>query len=108
MKIIRLLKFSFATLLLVSALTGCDAVDSLRDGLKHAQAVSTKLENSLGIKPFVAFKWNNGQLTQVSVTFEGVPADFSLMKIAEISRSAIRQEFHQNPERILVSFAISP
>lgn len=105
MKIVRLLKISFVTLSLVAALTGCDAVDSLRHGLEHAQAVSAELEQSLGIKPFVGFNWNNGYLTQVSITFESVPANFTPTEIAAISRTAIRQEFDQDPERILVSFA---
>jgi hypothetical protein len=45
---------------LAVAINGCDAVDSMRNGFKHSQAVSAELEKSLGLKSFVGFNWNNG------------------------------------------------
>jgi len=94
----------FATL----ALVGCDAVDSMRNGFEHAQAVSAELEKSLGVKSFVGFNWNNGALTSVNVTFQGVPRDRPLPEIIELSRQAVLKAFKQQPKQIVVSFAITP
>jgi hypothetical protein len=97
------LALAFATL----ALAGCDAVDSMRNGFEHSQAVSTELEKSLGLKSYVGFNWNNGSLTSVNVTFQGIPKDHSLADIIEISRQTVLKEFKQEPKQIVVSFAIS-
>ena len=94
---------AFATL----ALAGCDAVDSMRNGFQHSEAVSAELEKSLGTKSFVGFNWNNGSLTSVNVTFQGIPNNHALPEIIEISRQAVLKEFKQEPKQIIVSFAIS-
>ena len=92
----------------ILALVGCDAVDSMRNGFGHSQAVSTQLEKALGSKPLVGFNWNNGVLTSVSITFDGVPKDRSLPEITEITREVVLKEFKQTPKKIIVSFAITP
>ena len=92
-------------LLGVLCIAGCDAVDSMKNGLEHSEAVSASLEKSLGEKPFVGFNWNNGSLTAVSVTFSGVPKDRSLAEIADLSRTAVLKEFKQEPKQIVISFA---
>jgi hypothetical protein len=56
----------------------------------------------------VGFNWSNGFLTSVTVTFDGVPKDKSLVEISEASRSAVLKEFKQQPKQIVVSFAITP
>jgi hypothetical protein len=94
----------FATL----ALAACDAIDSMRNGFEHSQAVSAELENSLGLKSFVGFNWNNGSLTSVNVTFQGVPKDRPLPELIEISRQAVLKEFKQEPKQLIVAFAITP
>jgi len=102
------LKLSIALVFSTLALMACDAVDSLKSGLEHSQAVSAELEKSIGSKPLVGFNWSNGFLTSVTVTFDGVPKDKSLVEISEASRSAVLKEFKQEPKQIVVSFAITP
>lgn len=93
---------------LALAINGCDAVDSMRNGFEHSQAVSAALEKSLGLKSFVGFNWNNGSLSSVTVAFDGLPTDRSLQEISEATRSAVLREFKQEPKKIVVSFSISP
>ncbi|MDR0481463.1 MAG: hypothetical protein LBG66_06215 [Gallionellaceae bacterium] len=95
-------------LALIAALTACDAVDTMKDGFAHSQAVSATLEKELGLKSFVGFNWNNGLLTSVNVTFQGLPKDKTLDAIAEKSRQAIVQEFKQKPRQIIIAFSLAP
>ena len=92
--------------LLALALASCDAVDSVKEGWAHSQAVSASLEKSLGIKPFVGFNWSNGNLDSVTVAFEGVPANMTLADIAAKSRAAIAAEFKQAPMSVVLSFTL--
>ena len=93
---------------LAAVLAACGQVDALKDGFAHSQAVSADLEKSLGIKSFVGFNWNNGSLTSVNVTFQGVPKDVPLQEIANKSRQAIVSEFKQTPKKIVIGFSIEP
>jgi hypothetical protein len=97
-----------ALVMLLASVTACDAVDSMKDGFAHSQAVSDKLEKTVGLKSFVGFNWNNGSLTTVTVTFQGVPPDETLADIAQKSKQAIAAEFKQTPEKIVVGFSIEP
>ena len=87
---------------------GCGAVDTMKEGFVHAQAVSKDLEKGLGVKPFVGFSWHNGSLTSVSVRFQGIPGKVTLADIAAQSKQAVMSEFKQTPGEIVVSFALEP
>jgi len=97
-----------ATLLSMGALVACDAWDSLRHGFEHSQAVSADLEKSLGMKSSVGFNWHNGQLTSVTVNFEGLPKDRPLEEIAEHSRKAVLRHFRQEPQQLVIAFTLTP
>lgn len=97
------------TLLILSMLlAACGAIDSMKDGLAHSQAVSADLEKDLGLKPFVGFKWNNGSLTSVNVTFDRVPSNYSLIEIVSKARLVVLKEFKQTPTQIVVAFVVQP
>jgi len=87
---------AIALAIVAFCLIGCDAVDSFKNRFAHSEAVSASLEKALGEKPFVGFNWNNGSLTSVTVTFEGVPKDRTLAEIADLSRAAVLKEFKQD------------
>lgn len=89
-------------------LTGCGPIDSLKEGFAHSQAVSAELEKALGVRSFVGFNWNNGALTSVNVTFEGIPPNVPLAEIVAKSQEAITSQFKQKPEQVVVGFAIKP
>jgi hypothetical protein len=80
----------------------------MKEGFAHSQAVSDRLERDLGRKSFVGFNINNGQLTSVNVTFDGIPEQGSLADIAETSKQAVLAEFKQTPNEIIVAFTIKP
>ena len=90
---------------LLLAVSGCGMVDSMQNGLAHSEAVATDLEKSIGQKPFVGFNWNNGSLTNVNVTFSGVPANHSLNEIYQAARHSIAAQFKQEPKQVVISFA---
>ena len=60
-------------LMTLAALTACNAVDAMKEGFAHSQAVSNKLQKATGLKSFVGFSRNNGSLTSANVTFRGLP-----------------------------------
>ena len=103
-----MLKRLLTLVLLVAALSACDAVDTMKEGFAHSQAVSDTLEKTVGLKSHVGFNWNNGSLTSVIVTFQGIPKDGSLTDIAEKSKRAIAAEFRQTPKQIVIGFSIEP
>lgn len=70
-----------AVLVLAAALTGCDAVDVLKDGLKHARAVENDLAETTGLKPQVGFNWSNGRPTSVTVGFPKLYEDKPLREL---------------------------
>src|SRR5262245_39944093 len=79
----RYLMLRIATaLVLVLALAGCDAVNTMTEGFKHAKAVETDLEGTTGVKPNVGFNWRNGSLIQVTVQFPRLIESKSLQDLA--------------------------
>lgn len=96
------------SILLLLSLTACDAVNTVKEGFNHSQAVANSLEKSVGMKPFVGFNWNNGVLTSVSVNFEGIPKDKPVAEIAELAQAAIKEHFKQAPKQIMLGFSIKP
>ena len=99
---------AFPLLLCGLTLGACGAVDTMRSGWEHSQAVASTLEKSLGAKPQVGFSWHNGALNSVSITFESLPQGKTLAEIAASSRKAVLEEFEQKPHQILLSFSLEP
>ena len=97
-----------ALLMLIVSITACDAVDSMKGGFAHSQAVSDSLEKTTGLKSFVGFNWNNGSLTSVTVTFQGLPPNGTLSDISAKAKQAIAAEFKQTPKQIVISFSVEP
>jgi hypothetical protein len=97
---------SIATLLV--AVAACGQIDTMKEGFAHSQAVSAKLEKTLGLKSLVGFNWNNGSLTSVNVTFQGLPNNVALSDIAEKSKQVVVSEFKQTPKQIVIGFSIEP
>ena len=93
-------------LILALALAGCDAVNTMTDGFKHAKAVETDLEGATGVKPNVGFNWRNGSLVQVTVQFPRLIESKSLHDLAAAARDSIGREFKQTPESIVLAFAV--
>jgi hypothetical protein len=99
---------AIAILVLAAALAGCDAVNTVTEGFKHAKAVEADIAEATGVKPNVGFSWNNGKLTSVTVSFPKLYEDKPLRELAALSRGAVAKEFKQTPKTILLSFAIDP
>ncbi|MCG7996643.1 MAG: hypothetical protein JAZ06_14615 [Candidatus Thiodiazotropha taylori] len=95
-----------ALLILIPLLAGCGAVDSMTEGFKHTQEVASDIGNSVGSKPFVGFSWHNGSLTNVNVTFNGVPKEKTVEELIELSRNSIHKYFKQSPDHITVAFSV--
>ncbi|MBL8472301.1 MAG: hypothetical protein KF778_22070 [Rhodocyclaceae bacterium] len=93
---------------ITTLITACDAVDTMKEGFAHSQAVSDRLQKTIGLPSLVGFNWNNGTLNSVSVTFQGMPREQSLPDIAASAKQAIAAEFKQTPRQIVISFSIEP
>lgn len=94
-------------LLLLLCLSACDSASTLKHGLAQSQAVAAELERHMGGKPQVGFAWNNGALTQVTITFDGIPQGQTLQQITTRANGAIRKHFKQTPQRVVVAFSIT-
>jgi hypothetical protein len=95
-----------ALVVLATALTGCDAINTVSDGFKHVKAIETDIAEVTGLKPSVGFNWNNGKLTSVTVTFPKLYEDKPLRELAAVARAAVTKEFKQTPGTIFLSFAL--
>ena len=91
---------------LALALAGCDIVNSAKDTFKNATATADDLEASTGVKPAVGFNWTNGRLVQVTVTYPQLLDGKPMPELVEAARTAIRKEFKQDPENIVLGFVI--
>ena len=95
-----------AIVALALALAGCDFINSAKDALKTAQATEDDLETSTGLKPSVGFNWTNGRLTQVTVTYPRLVDGKPMPDLVAAVRAAIRKEFKQEPENIVLGFVV--
>jgi len=95
-----------AALIVMLVLAGCDAVNTMTDGFKHAKAVETDLEGATGVKPNVGFNWRNGSLVQVTVQFPRLIESKPLRELAAAARESIGREFKQTPDNIVLAFAV--
>jgi hypothetical protein len=96
-----------AIILLAAGLGGCDMISLLMDGLKNTAAVEDDLERATGVKPKVGFNWKNGSLELVTVTFPRVYDSKPLSGLAEEVRAAVKKEFKQKPDDIVLGFSLS-
>ena len=79
----------------------------MTQGWQQSQAVAADLEQSVGSKPFVGFNWRNGVLASITINFEGIPKQKTLAEIADLSRASVKSHFKQQPNQIVVGFAIA-
>jgi hypothetical protein len=95
-----------ALLILALSLAGCDAINTLIEGFKHAHEVETDLEASTGMKPQVGFDWTNGRLARVTVTFPRIDDKRPIGEFAETVRRAVGRHFRQTPRDIVLGFSL--
>jgi hypothetical protein len=95
-----------ALLVVAVSLAGCDVFSTLIDGWKYAKAVEADLEASVGIRPAVGFKWTNGRLVFVTVTFPRLYDKKPLPELAATVRSAVASHFKQIPNDIVLGFSL--
>jgi hypothetical protein len=91
---------------LAFALSACDVVAVVKDGMRQAGAVEGDLEQSTGVKPQVGFNWHNGRLTSVTVLFPKPYEAKPLGDLAGLVRAAVTKEFKQTPDAIVLSFTL--
>lgn len=100
----KMKQYAALLLLAAAALAGCDMVDTMKEGFTHSQEVAADLEKSLGAKAQVGFNWNNGVLSNVSVTFERYPQGQTFAQISAASKLAIANRFKQKPRQVVIGF----
>ncbi len=94
------------SLALTATLCSCNAVDAMKDGMTQSNAVAADLEKSLGSKPHVGFNWMNGTLATVTVEFNGEPKGKTLDEINEAAKVAVKKEFSQAPQKLVLAFEV--
>lgn len=94
-----------AVLLLATGLAGCDVMVS---GLSHVWVVERELQTSTGVKPQVGFKWANGRLESVNVSYPRLLEGKPVRELADTVRAAVVKEFNETPRHIVLSFEVGP
>ena len=97
---------AIAIALLSVVLAQCGQVNTLVNGFKYANAVTSVLEAELGLKPHVGFNWHNGRLTAVTVQFPKLYQEKPLAELAARVRVVVEKEFPQKPDNIVLSFRL--
>ena len=97
---------SAAILALAITLAACDMFNALTEGRRLAEAVQADLQSSIGMKPEVGFKWSNGRLQNVTVTFPELYTAKPLAEVAEVVRLAVLRGFKRTPDDIVVGFSL--
>jgi hypothetical protein len=96
--------------LTLGILSACDAVtgayDTMKESIVQAQAVSDDIEKAVGARAAVSVNWKNGELAQVSLSFEGVPKDVRVSEIAEHARASLLKRMAKEPKQLLIAFSI--
>ena len=100
------LRSALAIAVLSASLAGCGVVDLISKGLVYSKAVETDLKQATGIKPEVGFKWHNGYLQSVTVTFPRIYTDKPLEELAGTVREVVAREFKETPATILLEFEL--
>jgi hypothetical protein len=100
------LRRAIAILALAASLAGCGVVDVIKNGLAYSKAVEADLARLAGVKPEVGFKWHNGSLETVTVTFPRLYATKPLDELAGTVRETVTKEFKQTPDRIVLAFEL--
>ena len=95
-----------AILAVAVGVAGCDMIKSATNAFKYAEAAATELEAATGVKPVVGFNWNNGRLTDVTVTYPHLLEGKPLRELSETVRATVAKEFNQEPGRIVLSFVV--
>ena len=72
----------------------------------RAGAVQTDVAQATDIKPEVGFKWHNGSLEPVTVTFLRLYATKPLDEFAGAVREVVAREFKETPGRIVLAFEL--
>jgi hypothetical protein len=90
----------------VLLLSGCDAFSTLKDGFAQSQAAAKALEEKTGHKAFVGFNWNNGTLTNVSITFDAIITEKSLKDVESLTREVVKSSFKQEARQITLAFVV--
>lgn len=97
-------------LVLPLCLTACDAVtgafDTVKEGIVQAQGVSDDIEKAVGVRAAVSINWKNGELAQVSLSFEGVPKDVRVSELVEHARASLRKRMAKEPQQLLIAFSV--
>ena len=87
-------------------LSACDAISTLTDGFKYANAVESELEKSTGVRPDVGFNWKNGRLLSVTVIFPKLYETKPLPELADAVRASVGRQFTQRPNHIVLGFSL--
>lgn len=97
---------AIAILAFANGLAGCGMVDVIKNGLAYSKAVETDLAQATGMKPEVGFKWHNGSLETVTVTFPRLYSTKPLDELAGTVRQTVTKQFKQAPDTIVLAFAM--
>ena len=75
----------------------------------QSSAATDALEKDLGVKPSIGWRYYNGSLTSVEVTFDaGKVEGMGVGELETHVRAAVAASFKDKPQRIVIAVAVKP
>lgn len=99
-----MIKKLFPLVALVTLLTACGLVDSVKEANAQSELVAERLEKDLGAKPLISWNVNNGKLTNVNVIFKSTDVGSRRYdELEPVVRKAVEDGFKRKPSTLLIS-----
>ncbi len=105
----RYLLAAVLTVLVLTGLTGCDALQDMQGMFEKQEILQKIIRERHGWRTSVGWNMRNGRLTQVTVTFDAAEvAAEPVHSLVEAAGDAVRQTFKSTPGVIYVQVASRP
>lgn len=92
----------FGTILLAT-LPGCGIVENFQNLGRQIEIASTIIENEVGTKPRVGWRWENGILKEVNVYFEQLNDEsITLARFKKSIKEAMDKSLEEQPKQLLI------
>jgi len=98
---------SAALILSLSLLSiGCDAVSDMKGMFEKQELVQKAIKEKYGLKSQVGWNMNNGELTQVTVSFDAEEVrDKKVTELEAVAKDAVATSFKSTPRVLNVQVA---
>lgn len=94
-------------ILIAIILSGCSAAENLQGMFEKQQAVTTDIDEALGVNSQIGWNWHNGTLTDVTVALpaDGINAT-TVGELTQVIKPIIDKHFENKPQVLYVAVTV--